>query len=234
MSVVHVVHAAVVRERFPQHVTGLLRVTSDASLIVKADAVEEIVGRIGHVGGLRAATHAIEYWRGVYQKMGAKPKYRPSVQLLLDTYEERGRIVVPVPLVELYCWYSLARGVPMAGYRPEAIEGSLRLMVPGKGRPFTPLGQPKAQPEMTKSGEIAYVDDAKTICRYWNNRDCDQTKLVPGVCDALFVFDLVEGNGLPSGEQAVEVMSTFVTCLAGNVRTMMAVLDGQGSSLAEL
>lgn len=223
-----------VSHRFPRHVTGLLRVSSSAPLQPRPTARDNIVQRIRHVGGLNAARHSVEYWREVYAAMGAKPKYRPSVQLLLETYAEHGRITVPVPIVELYCWYSLARGIPMAGYRPDRIRGMLRLCLPGRGQPFTPLGQPRAQPELTKTGEVAYVDDEKVVCRYWNYRDCDQTKLVPGVCDALFIFDFVNADGVTHSERAREVMATFASYFDGNVQVAMATLDGTDALDAEL
>jgi lysyl-tRNA synthetase class 2 len=155
--------------------------------------------------------------------MGAKPKYRTSVQMLLEGYEERGSVPAPVALVELYCWYSLARGVPMAGYRPEGLAGPLRLTVPGKGVPFTPLGRPQAEPERTRKGEVAYADDEKAICRYWNCRDCDQTKLTDGISDALFVFDLVD-------EDPAEIVAGLVALVDGSPRTAWGHADGRAAT----
>jgi lysyl-tRNA synthetase class 2 len=192
-----IIHEARVAERFPGHATAALRVRVDGAVAARAGAVEELAALVAAPGGLDAARAATERWREVYAQMGAKPKYRPSIQMLLELYEERGAVPAPVPLVELYCWYSLAHGVPMAGYTAERIAGPLRLTIPGKGAPFTAMGQAAAQPERTRSGEVAYVDDEKVVCRYWNCRDCDQTKLEPGVSDALFLFDVLDGQEPP-------------------------------------
>jgi DNA/RNA-binding domain of Phe-tRNA-synthetase-like protein len=173
-------------------------------------------------------------WREVYDEMGAKPKYQPSVRALLETYEATGGVPVPVALVELYCWFSLARGIPMAGYDASRIAGPLRLTVPGKGLPFTAIGHANAQPERTKSGEVAYVDDEKVVCRYWNCRDCDQTKLAPDVRDALFVFDLLEAPGAPGPADAREVAAEFATLLDGVAATAAGAVDGAGAEEARL
>jgi lysyl-tRNA synthetase class 2 len=212
-------HDRRVAERFPGHVTAAVLVRGVGELAPRAGAVEELRARVAAADGLDAARRSAERWRGVYGAMGAKPKYVSSVQMLLEGCEERGVVPAPVPLVELYCWYSLACGVPMAGYRPERIAGALRLTVPGKGVPFTPLGHPQGQTERTRSGEVAYVDDEKAICRYWNCRDCDQTKLEAGIADALFLFDLLD-------EDPGEIASGLVELLDGSPATAAGHADG--------
>ena len=220
MSAVTIIHDRRVAERFPGHVTGVVVVRGDRVLAPRGGAVEELRARVGAPGGLDAARAAAEHWRSVFAAMGAKPRYASSVQALLEGYEERGGVPAPVPLVELYCWFSLAHGIPMAGYRTEAIVGPLRLTVPGRGVPFTPLGQPRAEPERTRNGEVAYVDDEKCVCRYWNCRDCDQTKLTAGVAEALFVFDLRE-------EDPHTGTRDFVALLDGEPRAAAGALDGR-------
>jgi DNA/RNA-binding domain of Phe-tRNA-synthetase-like protein len=223
---VTVIHDPVVAERFPGHTTAVVRVRGDEPLAPKPGAIEELRGRVGAPDGLAAARSGSAAWREVYAQMGAKPKYLPSNQALLETYEERGSVPVPVPLVELYCWYSLAHGIPMAGYDATKFSGPLRLTVPGKGLAFTAIGHANAQPERTKSGEVAYVDDEKVVCRYWNCRDCDQTKLSPDVRDALFVFDLIDAPGVPGPAAAGEVSAGLTALLDGTPSTSSGAVDG--------
>lgn len=226
-AMVTIVHEPVVAERFPGHVTAAVLVRDEGALAPRDGAVEELRARVATDGGTDAARRAGERWREVYAAMGAKPKYASSVRVLLEGHEERGSVPAPVPLVELYCWYSLARGVPMAGYRPEGIAGALRLAVPGKGVPFTPLGQPRAEPERTRKGEVAYVDDEKAICRYWNCRDCDQTKLTPGLSEALFVFDLLD-------EDPEDATRGLVSLLDGSPAAAHGFVDGRGREAVTL
>lgn len=219
-------HDRRVAERFPGHATAAVRVRADRPLTPREGAIAELRARVAAPGGLAAARAGGAAWRDVYAQMGAKPKYLPSVQALLETYEREGSVPVPLPLVELYCWYSLARGIPMAGYDARKFSGPLRLTIPGKGLPFNAIGHANAQPERTKSGEVAYVDDEKVVCRYWNCRDCDQTKLDDDVHDALFVFDLLEAPGTPGPAEADDVVAGLTALLEGIEATRNGAADG--------
>ncbi len=233
-GVVRLVHDRGVAERFPGHATAAVRVRADRPLGPRDGAIAELRARVAASGGLAGARSGGAAWREVYAQMGAKPKYLPSVQALLETYEREGSVPVPLPLVELYCWYSLARGIPMAGYDARKFAGPLRLTIPGKGLPFTAIGHANAQPERTKSGEVAYVDDEKVVCRYWNCRDCDQTKLNDDVHDALFVFDLLEAPGVPGPAQADDVVAGLTGLLDGVAQTWSGAVDGAGAPELEL
>ena len=213
---------AEVSAAFPAHSTALLRVTADAPLRPRDGAIEDLVQRFG--ASSVAAVRAAEHWRAVFAAMGAKPKYGSSVQKLHELQRSAGdALPIPLELVELYCWFSLVHGVPMAGYRPGEIAGVLRLSVPGAGVPFVALGQARGSQEKTKPREVAYIDDEKAICRYWNYRDCDQTKLVEGIDDALFVFDLVDERGLCGADDGPDLAARFAALLDGEPRTSTAV-----------
>jgi DNA/RNA-binding domain of Phe-tRNA-synthetase-like protein len=226
METVTLQHDRLVAERFPGHATAAVRVRADRPLAPREGAIAELQARVAAPGALAAARAGGAAWREVYARMGAKPKYLPSVQALLETYEREGSVPVPLPLVELYCWYSLARGIPMAGYDARRFSGALRLTIPGKGLPFNAIGHANAQPERTKSGEVAYVDDEKVVCRYWNCRDCDQTKLNDDVHDVLFVFDLLEAPDIPGPARADDVIAGLTALLDGVEATWSGAADG--------
>lgn len=213
---------------YPGHVTALLRLTGDSELVPTAEALAELRREFAADRGQRAREGA-HLWRSIYDQMGAKPKYRPSVGALLETVEQRGELKIPVQLVELYCWYSLVHGVPMAGYRPERITGALRLTVPGPGCLFTPLGQSSGSREKTKPNEVAYVDDDKVVCRYWNYRDCDETRLVRGIRDVLFVLDLA-----PAMSDQADALVAGLGAFVANVTARSAAAVSSAAPEAEL
>jgi DNA/RNA-binding domain of Phe-tRNA-synthetase-like protein len=215
------IHDAAVAERFPGHATGAVRVRAEAALVPGEDGVERLRQRIRD-DGAAAARAAAERWREVFAAMGAKPKHRSSIDALVGLLDEVGVEQIGgrlPPLVRFYNLLSLALGVPMAGYRTERIAGDLRLTVPGKGQPFTPLGRPREQ-ERTRGGEVAYLDDEKVVCRYWNLVDSDVTKLGDEQSDVLFLFDLVV-DLLPSGPDGL---------LADAQREILAALPGAEAS----
>ncbi|MDP8942573.1 MAG: phenylalanine--tRNA ligase beta subunit-related protein [Actinomycetota bacterium] len=189
------VHEPSIAERFPDHLTAAVRIRGEGGLEPTPGAVAELRERLGSPEAIEPARRAAEYWAGVFRAMGAKPRHRSSIDALVQRFDQLGSQELAVdlpPSVAYYNLLSLAFGVPMGGYATARIAGQvLRLTVPGKGRPFTPLGRPR-EVERTRGGEVAYLDEEKVVCRYWNLIDCDQTKLVGGEDDVLFVFDLVE------------------------------------------
>jgi DNA/RNA-binding domain of Phe-tRNA-synthetase-like protein len=234
MSLV-VIHDHQISAAFPHHVTGTMRISASREILPKPDASAELARIFSADGGDSKARRGAEYWREIYDNIGAKPKYRPSLRNLLDHYEQHRQLRIPVPLVELYCWYSLVHGIPMAGYRVEGINGPLRLTIPGPGHLFTPLGQPRGSQERTKPKEVAYVDDEKVICRYWNYRDCDETKLVAGVTDAVFIFDFVIVPDILDLRTAHKLMDDFAQLVAGaEGGVSRAIIDGREHAQAEL
>ncbi|HEX8084008.1 MAG TPA: hypothetical protein VF529_06925 [Solirubrobacteraceae bacterium] len=222
-------HDARVAERYPAHRTLALRIAAaGGALPLRPEAEDELRARFGAEGGDAAARRSAEHWRGVFDTMGAKPKYKSSVGGLLDLVERTGgELPIPIALVRAYCWFSLVHGVPMAGYRPERIAGPLRLTIPGKGVPFTPLGQAKGSREATKANEVAYVDDEKAICRYWNMRDCDETKLVEGIGDALFILDVTEDLD----QDATHLAAAFTSLFGEGADVRRAVLGADAPAV---
>jgi len=217
-----------VQAAFPQHGSALLQATADQPLRPRDGAIERLAAAFERDPS--ATTGATAYWRGVFAAMGAKPKYGPSIEKLHQmACGDGNRLRIPLPLVEMYCWFSLVEGVPMAGYRTEGIVGTLRLAMPGAGIPFRPLGQAGRSQEKTKPREVAYIDDEKAICRYWNYRDCDQAKLVDGITSAMFVFDLVDADGLAGTNAAPDLAARFIEMLEGPIETELTVVSPTAS-----
>jgi DNA/RNA-binding domain of Phe-tRNA-synthetase-like protein len=212
-----------VRSAFPRHGAALLHVTAGMGVRPIRGATRMLANQFDK--NPAPAIRATEYWRGVFATMEAKPKYGSSVEKLHRMHQASGgSLAIPLELVELYCWFSLVHGVPMAGYRPARIAGMLRLSMPGPGVPFVALGQSRGSQERTRPREVAYVDDEKAICRYWNYRDCDETKLVDGVADAVFVFDLVNEPGLCGTDAGRDLTARFASLLEGEPRSETAVV----------
>ncbi len=225
-DVLHVRHDEAVADAFPGHRTGLLRVTADAGPIVPAPgALEQLAEQTGAPGALERAEQAAVHWRDVFARMGAKPKYVSSVERLLELRRAGGAIDTGLPLVDLYCWYSLATGVPIGGYRVARVEGTLTLGLPGKGMSFTPMGATRGSPERTRGREVAFFDEAKVLCRYWNFRDCDETKLGADLDDVLFVFDCWSDAG--SDDDAAALVAGLAA-LVGADASRSAVIGPDG------
>jgi lysyl-tRNA synthetase class 2 len=135
-----------------------------------------------------AGLPAIVEWRDIYSRMGASPRRLSSVESLWRCVLEQQRLPRILPLVDLYNAISVRYCLPMAGYDARQLQGQrLVLRHARKGEEFLPLGF--RQIEKTKSGEVIYADAEKVVCRYWNHKDCDGTKLSANVQDVLFIID---------------------------------------------
>jgi DNA/RNA-binding domain of Phe-tRNA-synthetase-like protein len=141
-----------------------------------------------------AAHPAIAPWRQAYQSFGVKPsKYRSSIESLLRSARAQ-RIRSVNPLVDLYNTVSLTHLLPCGGEDLAAVHGNIRLELASGGEHFVPLGAQDAEPP--QPGEVIYRDDAGVICRCWNWREADRTKLTPATTNAFLCIEALP----PSGE----------------------------------
>lgn len=155
--------------------------------ILAKDAVEEGQKLLAEFGEVQKLSF-VQEWRQIFSKMGASPSKKSSVESLYDFIAEERQLPRILPMVDLYNCISCQHGLPMAGYDVEKLEGeTIVLRRAKKGEPFEPLGL--KQIEKTKNGEVVYTDDAKVICRYWNNKDSNLTKLEPNTEKIVFIID---------------------------------------------
>ena len=126
-------------------------------------------------------------WREAFKLFGAPKGYRSSVEALAKR-AVKGSVPRSInPLVDLYNVTSLKFLFPCGAEDLDTVEGDVRLMQAKGGEHFLPLGEEKDDPP--REGEVAYLDDAGAICRCWNWRESDRTKLTPGTKRALLCME---------------------------------------------
>jgi len=183
------------------------RRNADRCSTLLVEAASDAAARLGDQE--MSAHPAVAPWREAYRAFGAKPaKFRSSIENLLRS-ARTGSIRGINPLVDLYNTVSLRRMLPCGGEDLAAIRGDLLLTRAVGGEHFVPLGMEEEQPP--SPGEVIYRDDLGVICRCWNWREADRTKLTADTTDA---FLCIEGL-LPAG--VVEVRAACDD-LAGLVR----------------
>ena len=131
----------------------------------------------------------IASWREAYKILNAKPgKNYSSVEALA----RRARGGSPTPyintIVALMNGFSLKHLVPCGGDDLDAAEGDLTLRLATGEEKFLPLGGKElSHPE---PGEAIYVDDEQQVlCRRWNWRQGDATKITPDTRNVLINID---------------------------------------------
>jgi DNA/RNA-binding domain of Phe-tRNA-synthetase-like protein len=188
-----------------------------ASAALLADAAA-----VAGLGEDIAAHPAIAPWRQAYQAFGAKPsKYRSSIESLLRSARAQ-RIRSVNPLVDLYNVVSLTHLLPCGGEDLAAVRGDIRLERATGDEHFVPLGADEAEPP--QPGEVVYRDDVGVICRCWNWREADRTKLTPATTDAFLCIEALPPNGEPQVRAACAELAALVHTHLG-ARTTVELLS---------
>jgi len=144
----------------------------------------------GKFGNMPVIQHPyIAAWREAYRKFGAKPKdYPSSVENLTRKVLNGAQVAHINNLVSLYTTVSLRYILPVGGEVLEKIVGDVLLTRAGNDEPaMVLLGEKEAR--APHPGEIIYKDDVGAICRRWNWKEADRTKLTKETRNAFLVIE---------------------------------------------
>ncbi|MBW2981720.1 hypothetical protein KY343_02460 [Candidatus Woesearchaeota archaeon] len=148
----------------------------------------------------------ISPWRTAYSEFGAKPsKYHSSVEAMMRRILKGNSVPNINKLVDLYNYLSLKHIVPMGADDLDKISGNITLTMAEGTEKFTPLGENSI--ESPEKGEVVYKDDARVLCRRWNWRDCDETKITENTKNAVLY---VEGIPPVTKKKLVEVCKDLI------------------------
>jgi DNA/RNA-binding domain of Phe-tRNA-synthetase-like protein len=196
-----------------------------ARLKTAADGIPERVGAAPLTEHPRVAV-----WREAYRRFGAKPKDHPSSIENLLRRAARGQTPSHINrLVDLYNAVSLEALLPAGAEDLAAIDGDVELTVAGEAEPpVRLLGEPEARPP--KAGEVIYRDRQGAICRRWNWKEADRTKITEATRDAIVVVEGLPPIARADIEAALEGIARAVRERFGGTATA-AVLDGGRTGL---
>lgn len=203
----------------------------DGEVLAALRREEERVRR--ELAGIQVSEHPrVAPWRVAYRAFGAKPKdYPSSIENLLRRVL-KGHTLRPInPLVDLYNTISLRHLVPVGGEDLDAVEGDVLLTRAGDDEPpVLLLGEP--EPRAPRPGEVIYKDDLGAICRRWNWKEADRTKLTPATRRAILVVEGLPPVGRNAVDGAVQELAGLIrTHCGGEVRTGLIDRDRPGISL---
>lgn len=168
-------------------------------------------------------------WRAAYATFGVKPnKYRSSIESLLRS-ARNGNVRSINPLVDLYNIVSLRYVLPCGGEDMAAVQGSIRLTRAQGGEPFVPLGSLDEQPPTP--GEVIYRDDAGVICRAWNWREAERTKLTPATTSAFLCLETLPELGYERLRKACDDLGSMIVIYLGG-QCSLHILDRENSEIS--
>src|SRR3989344_1177214 len=134
----------------------------------------------------------IGIWRKTYSAFGAKPKEnKSSVENLYRLVLQGANLRHINKLVDIYNLISLKNMVPVGGEDIDKIQGDVILTFAEPNEPVVLLLGDK-EPRPPHAGEVIYKDNISAICRRWNWREADRTKLTEETKNCFLVIE-----GLP-------------------------------------
>lgn len=183
------------------------------------------------LNGNDLATHPhIAPWRDAYRKFGSKPsKYLSSIENLTKRII-KGYVPSAInPLVDVYNTVSLKYLLPVGGEDLDQTQGDILLTIAGDDElPIHLLGEAEARPPDT--GEVIYKDDNGAICRRWNWKEAERTKLTEDTTRAILVIEILPPIDAQILEQALAELEGMVQTVLG-ATTHSAILNQANPSL---
>jgi DNA/RNA-binding domain of Phe-tRNA-synthetase-like protein len=177
--------------------------------------------------GIPVAEHPrIAPWREAYRKFGAKPKKYPSSVENLARRTLRGERIRHInKLVDIYNGVSLRHLVPAGGEDLDRIQGDIVLAFAGEEEaPVRMLGEPEGREP--RPGEVIYKDQAGAICRRWNWKEADRTKLTEHTVNAVLVIEALPPVTLQELEAALTELAELIgRCCGGETSPTVLAED---------
>lgn len=150
----------------------------------------------------------IRCWKEAYKQFGVGREYRSSIEALFRRIVKGGNVPRINTLVDVYNAASIKYLLPVGGEDLAKVKGDLRLVRAQGDEHFIALGQIENDPPIT--GEVMYRDDAQVLCRRFNWREADATKLTRDTTRAVLV---VEALPPTSSIEVKEAASFLGSCI---------------------
>jgi len=167
----------------------------------------------------------IATWIEAYKKFGAKPKkHLSSVQNLVQRVQKAPLGSIS-PFVDLYNIISLRYMLPAGGEDLDTMQGDMVLTYAGDNEdPVVVLGDKEAKAPQT--GEVIYKDDVGTICRRFNWKEAERTKLRADTQNAIFILESLPPVAHMLLESAVNELALLLEKYC-NGTVSVAILNAQ-------
>ena len=180
------IHSDICR-RYPEYLMGVMEIIIaqyDIEKLHQAIIIET------HSVSLPSRNAEVEAkWLQVFADMNASEKRLPSVISLWNLQERFSELRSINYFVDAYNHISTKHGIPMGGYDVAKLPADdITLRFAKKGDKFQPLGLNQIE-KIKDENEIVYYSGNDVICRYWNNKDSEMTKVTENTTKLVVIFD---------------------------------------------
>jgi DNA/RNA-binding domain of Phe-tRNA-synthetase-like protein len=180
--------------------------------------------------GAELAKHpVISVWREAYKKFRSPRENRSSIEALIRRIFDGKQVGTINPLVDIYNYVSLKYMLPCGGEDLDVVKGDIRLARAVGDELFVPLGSLSSEPPA--EGEVIYRDDEGAICRCWNWREADRTKLTEGTRNAFLCIESVDISRREAFEAAVKELAELVRKYLGGSQQLF-LLDSSSKEIS--
>jgi len=143
----------------------------------------------------------IKDWRNTYKQLHLKKGTRVSSEALIKRVLKGGQLPSINPLVNIYNAISLKHVFPCGGEDLNLTKGNIELTFANGLEDFQMIGS--TINESPAQGEVVYKDELGCLCRCWNWREADRTKLTEQTTEAILVIESLNSSRLKELEAAV-------------------------------
>lgn len=206
---------------------GLDNTAGNDNIAREMDAVKQTT-KAKFEGVELASYPIIRKWRDIYKSFGEK-KSRSSVEALIRRTVNGKEIPSINPLVDIYNIISLKYELPCGGEDMDRIQGDVELTYAKGTEQFLPLGEEET--ETVNDGEIVYKCGETVLCRNFNYRESDISKLTDDTENAILVIEDVLKESADLSVVLQELAETVAVNLGGE--TQIVILDKENNQ-AEL
>ncbi len=150
----------------------------------------------------------IAKWREIYRSFGSKPSdFRNSAEAILKR-ALKGELPKINLLVDIYNYLSLKYTLTAGGENIDKMKGDLVLDFATGDEEFKGIGDEENDSPL--KGEVIYKDDLGVVCRRWNWREADRTKLTEETKNVILVMENFIPEENEKLEQATEELKSLV------------------------
>ena len=213
-------------EKFPDLTVGVVAVRGVDNAGEQAEVVGLLRVRERITRDALRAHPKIVAWREAYRAFGAKPKeHLSSVENLYRRVLGGAELRHINTLVDIYNYISLKYMLPVGGEDLDEVQGDIRLTFAQLNEPPVVLLGDK-DPRAPKEGEVIYRDGIGAICRRFNWREADRTKLTEGTTNAVLVIEVLPPVAKEEVEEAVDELKTLIQQYCGGEIKIMVLRAG--------
>ncbi len=154
----------------------------------------------------------IKKWRAAYKIFNEK-KNRSSIESLLRRIYNNKEISSINPLVDIYNSISIKYGLPCGGEDIDTISENIELTLSTGKESFVPLGSDIS--ENPNFSEVIYKSGNTVICRCFNWRESEITKLTSDTKNALLCIECLSSDDVSKLKLAIEELSECICNMLG-------------------